>query len=169
MFVFPKFIRKYSISTLVCASAVIGIAGNVINFFAGANMIILAIGFICTGLASLAPSYLVGIMVLDCATYNEWLGNKRMEGTLSSLNGFGTNLGSGIGSAIVGFLLGAAGYVGGAATQTPEASFMIRSLYSFVPAAMYLLMFIIMRFFNLEKKIPQMEKEIAERKTKVVA
>ena len=169
MFVFPKFIRKYSISTLICASAVIGIVGNAINFFAGANMIILAIGFICTGLASLAPSYLVGIMVLDCATYNEWLGNKRMEGTLSSLNGFGTNVGSGIGSAIVGFLLGAAGYVGGVASQTSEASFMIKCLYSFVPAAMYLLMFIIMRFFNLEKKIPQMEKEIAERKVKVVA
>jgi Na+/melibiose symporter-like transporter len=169
MFVFPKFIKEFSISTLIGASAIFGLVGYLINFLAGSNMTILAIGFILTSLASLAPSYLVPIMVLDCATYNEWLGNKRMEGTLSSLNGFGTNLGSGIGSAIVGFFLGAAGYVGGAAVQTPEASFMIKSLYSFVPAAMYLLMFIIMRFFNLEKKIPQMEKEIAERSSKVVA
>ena len=163
MIFFPMLIRKFSISQLILVSAILGIAGNMVNYIAGGNMMLLTIAFLISGMGSIAPAYLAGIMLLDCVTYSVWKGHPRVDGAIGALGGLATNVGSGIGSALMGFLLGAAGYVGGSAVQTPEAMSMIRSLYSIVPACVYALIAILMFFFDLEKKIPQMEKEIAER------
>lgn len=165
MIFFPKVIKRYSISVLIASSAISSILGSVITFFAGANISILLVGAIFTGLGMLAPPYLISLMIFDCAKYNRWKGRRSMEATMSAVNNFGTNVGSGLGSAIVGFLLGASGYIGDAAVQTPTTLFTIRCLYSLVPAVLYLLMFILARMFTIEKLIPQMDKDIAERLT----
>ncbi len=163
MIFFPILIKKFSISQLIFVSAVLGIVGNMVNFIAGDSMLLLTIAFLIAGMGSIAPAYLAGIMLLDCVTYSVWKGHPRVDGAIGALGGLATNVGSGIGSAMMGVLLGAAGYVGGAAVQTPEAISMIRGLYSIVPACVYALIALLMFFFDLEKKIPQMEKEIAER------
>jgi Na+/melibiose symporter-like transporter len=169
MFVFPKFIKRYSVSGLIAVGCIFSIIGSIIVFFAKDSMPMLIAGGIFTGIGMLAPPYLIPVMILDCAKYNEWKGNKPMEATMSAVNNFGTNVGSGIGSAIVGFLLAAAGYVGGAATQTPEALFTIRCMYSLVPAILYVLMFIFAKMFTIEKQSAQMDKDIAMRKADVAA
>jgi Na+/melibiose symporter-like transporter len=163
MIFFPVLIKKFSISQLIFVSAILGIVGNMINYIAGGNMILLTIAFLISGMGSIAPAYLAGIMLLDCVTYSVWKGHPRVDGAIGALGGLATNVGSGIGSALMGFLLGAAGYVGGSAVQTTEAMSMIRALYSIVPACVYAIIAILMFFFDLEKKIPQMEKEISER------
>lgn len=153
MFIFPKFIRKYSVSALISGGAVLGVIGGIIAFFAGANIPMLLVASVFTGLAALPPAYMGALMILDCAKYNLQKGQKSMEATLSSINNFGTNVGSGIGSAVVGLMLGAAGYVGDAAAQTPAAIFAIRSLYSLVPVLLYVIIIILMRFYDVEKKV----------------
>lgn len=164
MFFFPMIIRKFSVSQLIGGSAILGVGGYIINFFAGANMGLLTAGFLLTGMANLAPAYLTGIMILDCATYSAWKGSPRVEGTISAINNLGTNVGSGLGSLLIGLILGAAGYVGKAAVQTPAALFMIRCTYSLIPAVLYVFIFILMRRFNkLEKQIPQIEAELKAR------
>ncbi|MDF2511222.1 MAG: hypothetical protein K0S04_1088 [Herbinix sp.] len=163
MIFFPILIKKFSIAQLIFASAILGIVGNIINFFAGDSMLLLTIAFLIAGMGSVAPAYLAGIMILDCVTYSVWKGHPRIDGAMSALSGLSINIGSGIGSAIMGLLLGAAGYVSGSTVQTPETINMIRTLYSIIPACVYALIAVLMFFFDLEKKIPQMEKEIEER------
>lgn len=153
MFIFPKFIKKYSMSTLITAGACLGILGGVINFFAGANMGMLAVGFVCTGIAALPTSYIIPVMILKCGEYNAARGQRRMDGTMSAINNFGSNFGSALGSFLIGVILQATGYVPNAAAQPEMATFMIRALNSLIPAALYVVMIVLSRKFTVEKDI----------------
>lgn len=64
------------------------------------------------GVASLPISYMANLMIIDCATYNEYNGLQRMEGTLNSITGFANKIGSALAVFLVGVLLSAAGYNG---------------------------------------------------------
>ncbi len=159
MALFPLMIRKLSLSKVVGIGAIIGLAGYLLNFFAGSNMTMLRFGFILSGISALAPSYLMGIMIYDVATYSAHKGFPRMEGTISAFQNFGTNAGSAIGSFLIGVLLQLAGYSGALATQTPGALFMIRASYSLIPALFCLGMFLLaMAFTKLEKEVAEIEK-----------
>ena len=148
--------------------AIIGVIGFLINFFAGANMILLIIGSILFNIAYMPICYLVSLLIIDCATYNEWKGLPRMEGTMQSFQSFGTKVGQGLGSALAGFLLGAVGFDGAATTAAELNSgslFMIRALYGLLPAITYTIIAICCLFYKLDKKIPQIEADIEARKT----
>jgi len=164
MVLFPILSKKMTLSHLIGFGALLGVAGWMLNFFAGSNMTLLRLAFILSGLSSLAPSYLTGIMIVDLATYSSYIGFPRMEGTIGAFNSFGTNVGSAIGSMIMGLLLHIAGYSGAAPVMTPAALNMIRASYSIVPALMSFVMFLLaMAFSKLEKQIPAMEAEMRER------
>ena len=164
MMVFPKIIKGFSVSGLIGVGAMIAIGGNILLFFAGTNMTLMIIGSILNAVGMLAPPYLVPIMIFDTAKYNLWRGRPAMDATMASVNNFGGQLGSGIGSALMGLILGLGGYIGGAEVQTDGALMSIRLLYSLIPAAMYGILFILARLFTkLEKQLPQIEKDLAER------
>lgn len=165
LFLFPKMMKKFSVPNLVTMGAAAGIIGCLLNFFAGPNMTMLGAALLFIGFASLPTSYLGNIMLVDCASYNEWKGLPRLEGTTATVNNFGSKVGNGVGTAILGLLLGASGYNGALSEQSGSALFMIRSLYSIIPAAIFFLMIIIAQFFSpLSKLIPRIEKENAERR-----
>ncbi len=164
MFFFPKLIRKYSVSFMISVGAILGAIGSIICFFAGGSMLMLGIGFACTGLSMMPVSYLVPLMILNCGTFNDWKNIGRMDGTMSSVNQFLSKVGSGLGAAFLGILLGASGYNGMAESQTPGAIFMIRSIYGLVPFVLFIIMFILVRFYKIDKMMPQIEKDLEERK-----
>lgn len=163
MFIFPRFVKRFSVSTLIAGSAVIAFAGSAISFFANTNMALLMVGSVITSLGVLAPPYLSSLMIFDCAKYNAWKGRHSMEATMAAVNNFGSNIGAGVGSAIVGFMLASSSYVGDAAVQPDSAMLMIRLLYTLIPGTFYLLMFVFAKLFKLEKQMPQIEKDLAER------
>lgn len=169
MFIFPKIIKKFSISTVIAAGAVMAVLGCIIAFFSGSSMMMLMAAEVIKALGMLAPPYLITVMIMDCAKYNLWKGNASLEASLAAFNSFASNVGTGLGSALVGFLLGAAGYVGGAATQNPETLLMIRLLYSLIPGVLFALMYVFARLFKLDKMMPQIDKDIEERSANQVA
>ncbi|MDR3334896.1 MAG: MFS transporter [Treponema sp.] len=169
MFFFPKIIKKYSVSFVISWGAISGLIGSIFNFIGGSNMILLAIGFIFTGLAMLPTSYLLPLMVLNCGTYNEWKGLDRFDGTMGSVRFFMDKVGAGIGSALLGFLLGASGYNGSAAVQADSALAMIRASYSIIPFVIYILILIVIRFYKVDKMLPQIEKDLVERRAAAAA
>lgn len=164
LILFPRMMKKFSVPDLITMGAVSGIIGCLLNFFAGSNMIMLGVALLFIGFAALPTSYLLSIMIYDCSVYNEWKRLPRLEATMSSINNFGSKVGNGIGTALVGFLLGAAGYSGSLSEQPGSALFMIRNLYSTIPAVIFVVMIILVRFFTLPKMLPQIEKENAERR-----
>lgn len=169
MFVLPALIRKSSVVRVMQGGILVMIAGYIVNFFAGSNMILLMIGSVLVGAGSSPVSMLLGLLIVDCADYNEWKGMKRMEGSLGAVNGFATKVGSGIGSAVLGILIGVAGYDGSLSVQPQSALTMIRLLYSLIPAGLYVLLFILFYFYKLDKILPQIRKENEENRKKAEA
>lgn len=72
----------------------------------------------------------------------------------------------GIGSAVLGILIGMAGYDGNLTVQPGSAITMIRLLYSLISAVMDICVFIMLRFFKLEKMLPTVRKVNEENRKK---
>ena len=112
-------------------------------------------------------SMLIALPIIQCADYNEWIKRPRMEGTMSSLNGFAGKIGAAVGAGALGLLLSAAGYTGDAATTSEASLTMIRLLYGFIPMALYILVALSLKFYKLDKLMPQIKAEIEERRGNV--
>ena len=99
----------------------------------------------------------------DAADYNEWKGLKRMEGTMGSLTGLAGKIGSAFGGFLMGVLMSASGYVGGADVQVDSAIMMIRVLASVAPLALMLVVAAILRFYTVDKQMPQIKQDLEAR------
>jgi GPH family glycoside/pentoside/hexuronide:cation symporter len=125
-------------------------------------MAFLVAAAILIGAGSIPVAMLVGLMIIDCAEYNEWKQQPRLEGTLGSLNGFASKAGSAAGAGLLGIMLASTGYSGSVETVLPATVTMIRMLFSLIPAGVYVVLFIILQFYKLEKLMPQIRRENKE-------
>jgi Na+/melibiose symporter-like transporter len=165
MFIMPQLTKRFSVPTIIMGGAAISIAGYILVFFAGTNLILLAIGGILAGVVTFPISYLQILIIMDICTFNEWKGMPRMETTVSMGASVFSKIGQAVGAGLLGILLGKAGYEGTLTTQPDSALLMIRLLYSLIPAIAMLGIFFIARVLgNFSKRIPQMAKEVEERK-----
>ena len=159
MFVFPAIIRKFSVPKLIGVGLLVTMLGYIINFFAWDNMPLLMAGSILMGAGNVPIAMLVGLLIMECADYNEWKKEARLEGTMGSLNGLASKVGAAVGTGLLGVLLTASGYSGSVETALPATITLIRMLYSLIPAALYIVLFIILQFYKLGKLMPQIRKE----------
>jgi GPH family glycoside/pentoside/hexuronide:cation symporter len=97
--------------------------------------------------------------ILQCVDYGERKTGIRVEGIPASFCNFSGKVGNGLASASVGLLMAAGGYVSNAAAQTPGAIMVIRLLYSIIPAAISMVMVIVLQFFDVEKVLHSTTKE----------
>lgn len=162
LFIFPAFVRKYSPKSLVVIGFLLSAFAGFLTFIAYDNIVLLVLAMIITGIGSMPTSSMTAILTIECADFNEWKGMKRMEGTIGSVRGFASKLGSGLGAGTTGILLGLAGYVSAetAATQPDSALLMIRSLYGLIPMGLYLLVALLMNLYDLNKKMPQIRADL---------
>ena len=139
---FPAMMKKRSAMDLIGIFSAIGVAGYIMVFFAGSNMIALIVAFFLSGLAALPASYMRSPIIMDVAEYNERHGRPRMEATLAAATNFTVKVGQALGAFLLGIILSAGGYDGALAVQPDSAVMSIRVLNSFIPAALMLLSFI---------------------------
>lgn len=139
-----------------------------IVFFGNASFPVVIVGVLLTTLLNLPLGYLGALVIMQLATYNEYMGLPRMEGSSGVVSGFTSKVGGGIGAGMCGILLGASGFISsttGSAAQPDSAMLMIRSLYSILPGICTVLIVILsIMLSKLGKEIPKMEAEIKARK-----
>ncbi|MCH4191113.1 MAG: MFS transporter [Butyrivibrio sp.] len=164
MLLYPVMIRKIPVTRIMQLFMLLQLIAGPILWFAKANLFMLAIGGLLSGMATLPISYLSGLLIVDCANYNEWHHRPRMEGTLGSITGFANKIGSAFGAFIVGVLLSSSGFDGSKTVQVESANLMIRLLYSIVPMVFMLAMCAILCLWKIDKVKPQMLKELEERR-----
>ena len=176
MFILPQILKKTTVVNVIKGGLLITSAGYILFFFANKNIFLLSISSILTGGGVVPMSMLSGLLILECSEYNEYKGMRRLEGSLSSVNGFATKVGAGIGAGILGILLGAGGYDGTLAVQPASTITLIRMMATTVPAVMYLIVFLIFNFYTLGRKMPEIQREnearrlaAAEQKTEAAA
>lgn len=139
---FPTLMKKFSAMQLIGAAAVIAIAGYVLCFFAGSNMLLIAIGFFLSSMITLPTSYMKAPIIMQISDYNEHKGQPRMEATMAAVANFLNKIGSAFGSFLLGIMLTMGGYDGKLDAQPEGAIMMIRLLFSFVPAAIMIVVII---------------------------
>ena len=101
--------------------------------------------------------------IADCALYGEWKTGIKAEGMAYSAISFANKCSSGLAGVLVGWVLAATGYVGGAATQAASAVNGIIFLYvgvTFLCTVGQIILFIL---YDLDNKMPEVRKALSDR------
>ncbi|MBQ8688189.1 MAG: MFS transporter [Ruminococcus sp.] len=109
---------------------------------------------IFTGIAAIAMSPMQGdlnALIAACSDYTYRTKGKRIDGTMYSCSSLGVKIGSGIGTALSGWLLAAGGYVANAAVQSESCIDMLNFMYLWLPMILNLLITILLSKLKVEK------------------
>ena len=142
----------------------IGIAAYVVMFFARENFMIYAICGCFTTFSTIPMMCLVGTMTAMSIDYNEYKYGVRMVATSQSASSFGGKVGSGIGTSLIGWMLGAVGYNASLAVAPAATKMAIYGFSIIIPLVFFIIMFVLVSRFNLERDLPAMREEVAQRK-----
>ena len=116
------------------------------------------------GVAILPVTMMISIYLIDTMDYGEWKTGTRVEGMLGSVNSFCSKLGSGIASAIVGLIMGLAGYDGSLAVQSASANASIIALFNYVPMILMIVLLLLAISYKLDKELPQIKADLEKKR-----
>lgn len=101
----------------------------------------------------------------DTIDYGEWKTGLRIEGILFSAGTLGQTLGMGLGTASVGWILGAAGFVsGGKVEQSQHVLNVIEFMFIAFPFILGLVNMVIMYFYKLDDLYPEVAADLSRGK-----
>ncbi|MGN0361802.1 MAG: MFS transporter [Bilifractor sp.] len=145
----PKIAKKKGTGFLLKLGLVCSVIGYAFRWIFGANLVTIMVGTIFITIGTVPISMLLSIYTLQCIDYGQRKTGERVEGIVSALMGFGTKVGSGVGSALLGGLMGVSGYIASkAATSQPAAALdMIRFLFGGMPLILAAVILILSFFF----------------------
>ena len=103
-------------------------------------------------------------MLPDTIEYGEWKTGRRIEGVLYSAGSMGQKAGYGVGAAVLGWIMSAAGYSGLLATQPDSAITAITAIFIYVPAALFVVLIVLFLLYRLERIYPTVESDLAARR-----
>lgn len=153
MFVVGPIMKYISKRNLVIIGACITIASRLFIYFIDPNNLTVVLIGIVIGSIGTAPMLASSFAMLgDTVDYGELKAGVRTEGLAYSAATFGEKVGSGFGGMILGLILGAAGYIGGQATQTDAALNAIVGVFILVPIIFDVIAIVLMYFYDLDKK-----------------
>ena len=138
----------------VAARALVIVAGYMQN---------IPLMLVFSAIASLGMSPLQGdlnALIAECSEYTWLTQNKRIDGTMYSCSSLGVKIGGGIGTALTGWLLAAAGFIEQAAIQPEAAMNMLHILYLWLPMILNLLI----TFLLSRLKVEQANQQLAAKK-----
>lgn len=145
-----KFKGMYKVNLFGYIFAVVFRLGFVIGGYMGSIPLMLA----CSAIAGLCTSPVTGdinALISAASEYTVRTKGKHIEGAMFSCSSLGIKLGSGIGSAISGWLLAASGYIPNAAQQPGSAINMLNFMYLWFPMISIIVIAVIMYCLKVEK------------------
>ena len=123
----------------------------------------LVVSSLIRGIGNACAGATIWAMVSDTIDYGEWKTGYRTEGFVNSACSFGYKIGNGVGSALLGIIIELGGYVGEASVQTSSALLSIRLCFIWIPILVFVICFIILRFYHLDTKFDGIIKDLHTR------
>jgi GPH family glycoside/pentoside/hexuronide:cation symporter len=151
LLLFPVALRTFGSIGFVRIGLIVAAAGSFIRFFFLTNLPVLMLTGLFGSVGLTSITMMNHFFILQCVEYGERKTGIRAEGIPAAFCNFSSKVGNGLASASVGLLMAADGYVSNAASQTAGAIMVIRVLYSIIPAAICVIMIVVLHFFNVEK------------------
>lgn len=155
-------IKKFGTTNTIKYAFFIGFISQLLRLINPSSFIYNTALGLLGGLTTIPMTALMGVITAMAIDYNEIKFGNRMVGYSQSIVSFGAKIGGGLGIALIGWSLALASYDAQATVLTEASRQAIFSFNIYAPGIIYLLMFIFTLKFDLEKKLPQLRKEIEE-------
>ena len=163
LFVTPFIMKKVSKKNLfMCGMAVSGIGFLLSGFTTNVTLtcvlsVVKGMGFACGGASMFG-------LLQDAITYGEWYNGYGTAGMGNAASSFCMKVGSGIGTAALGWVLGFGGFDAKNAVQSAKALAAINWSFAWIPFIMVVIVVICMVFFDLDKKYDQVIADLEQGK-----
>ena len=154
LFITPFLMKKVSKRNLFLVGMAIATVGFVISGISTnysvicASSVIKGIGFGCGGATMFG-------CLQDAITYGEWYNGYGTAGMGNAASSFCMKVGSGVGTAALGWILDAGGFDAALEVQSASALTSINVAFAWVPVITSVICVICMAMFNLDKYYPQ--------------
>lgn len=138
----------------------VNLAGYALSVAARALVIVggymgsLPMMLIFSGLASIGMSPLQGdlnALIAECSEYTFLTKGKRIDGTMYSCSSLGVKIGSGIGTAMCGWMLSAGGYIANAVQQPQSCIQILHVMYLWIPMIINLVITFLLSRLKVEQ------------------
>lgn len=156
-------IRKVGKQKIAISGVAISFIGYAMVLLNPTSYAVLYTAAVIKGVGNAALSGVMYGMLADTVEYNDWHSGIRAEGLVFSANSIGQKVGSGIGSAVLGWVLAAFGFVSSSAAQPASAINGIRVIFLYVPLVVFAVMFVILLFYKLDKEYGTIVEELEKR------
>lgn len=165
LFFTPFIMKKLSKRYVFMVGMAIAAAGFALSAFTTdyilicASSVIKGIGFGCGGATMFG-------CLQDAITYGEWQNGYGTAGMGNAASSFCMKVGSGLGTAVLGWILDAGGFSAEVAVQSAASLNAIKISFSWVPVITSAICVVCMIFFNIDKYYDKAVKDLAEGKYK---
>lgn len=164
LFFFTTIANKFGKWKCMMFGYVIQLIGLFIMLISPANASLVIIGAVFKGIGMIPHTAGLFAYVADVVDYGEWKYSVRVDGLTYSATSFGMKVGTGIGTAMVGWLLAAGNYNSKIEVQASSALFAMKSLYIYLPIVFIIISMIVFSFANIDKIYPSIVSGLEERR-----
>lgn len=164
-----RLMKKYGKRNIVLVGSIIAIAGQVLFMFNPYSFEIAVASCIIRGIGAGPLNACVFGMLNDVVEFGQQKSKLRQESYIFAAGSVGSKIAPGLTSALVTGLLTTSGYISsvvGGVQQPQEALDTIVGLLKFGPLVVWILVFVVTLLYQLDKKYPQIMKELAEREAR---
>lgn len=161
----PKLMSKFGTRNVLRAGIILIGLGPLMRMIFGTNPITLVVFSIVFLIGTVPVGFMSTVYVFECIDYGAWKTGKRVEAMIGAVNSFVAKVGQAFASAGAGLVMGLAGYEGALEVQSATTMTAIRGLYNVAPIVVAIIMLIGCHFYDVEKKLPEIRAELAQRQT----
>lgn len=153
-------VKRIGKRNAILIGTTISIIGALLVLVDKGSMSIVISGILLRGVGQAAIVGTIFAMLADTIEYGEWKTGIRNEGMVYAGGSMGLKIGTGIGLALIGWLLSWGGYIGGQETQTGSALISIEALFIYIPIIINILQLVLLSIYKLDKEYPQIMKDL---------
>lgn len=156
--------KKLGLRKTLLVAFAFGIVGNGIRCFAPDSFILCITVGLFSSFATIPMMCLGGTLTSMAMDYNDYKYGNKIVGMSASASSFGSKVASGLGASLVGWINGMTGFVGNMDVVTPAVRYGIYTFSIYIPLAMLIGLFFMIRKFDLESRYGTMMQEVSARK-----
>lgn len=165
----PVLLKRFGKRNMSLAGACLAMAGQMLFCLNPTSFAWMMFSCIIRAIGLAPLNSIVFGFLGDVVEYGQWKTHIRQESLIFAGSSVGMKVGAGLTSAIITGLLSFAGYISsttGAVVQPDSAIHMIINIYKFGPMVVWVTVIITLALYKLDKKYPEIIKELIERESR---
>jgi GPH family glycoside/pentoside/hexuronide:cation symporter len=158
-------IKRFGLTGTAKCASIIGVVGCIVRMSMPMNSVVFLAGGCLMMYATIPLISVLPAMTLNTAEQNMQNHGVRITGMTNASNSFVGKLGGGVGGSLIGWVLAAGGYDaflgagGGLSNLTGALKGSVFALNSYIPLAMFVVIFLFLFKYDYEEKLPEIIKD----------